>query len=386
MAGIKISNLPPTVTAQGTDVFPCDQSGPITKKTTLNQVATLFNGNFVQLSPPADQTISGSSNLGIPSGSISAGNIKISSNQIITTNTNGNINIVPDGTGVITIGSSTQLGAALLQVAKSSTQGSGLIGTYLNTNQAALFNLIKSRSTTPGTQVTVQNNDQLGSYYVLADDGTSFPAASRILTSASGTISTGVVPAKMELQTANSSGTLTTALTISNAQVVTLANVLPAGSGGTGVANTGTWANGGNVAFSGAFTFSGTLTGNTAVTYPTSGTLATTAQTFPFVNVTGTTQAAAVNTGYVIGNASSTTVTLPVTAAIGDRISIVGNGTAGWVLTANTGQTIKIGSSTTSSAGSLASTSQYDQIEVCCVVANTTWVTRSVLSSGVTVT
>lgn len=49
--------------------------------------------------------------------------------------------------------------------------------------------------------------------------------------------------------------------------------------GGTGVNNgTSTITIGGNFQMSGPYTFDGTLTGNTAVTFPTSGTLATTAQ------------------------------------------------------------------------------------------------------------
>ncbi len=155
--------------------------------------------------------------------------------------------------------------------------------------------------------------------------------------------------------------------------------------GGTGVSNIGTFTYGGNTSFIGVHTFAGTLTADTAVTFPVAGTLATTAQTFPFVNISGTTQAAAVNTGYIIGNAAQTSVTTPAIAAVGDRVAIVGQGAGGWVLAANTGQTIHVGSVATTVAGSVTSANLYDTIEIICVVANTTWVTRSVLSSGVTV-
>lgn len=103
--------------------------------------------------------------------------------------------------------------------------------------------------------------------------------------------------------------------------------------------------------------------------------------------IAGTTQAAAVDNGYIIGNASQTTVTLPATAAIGASIKLMGSptGTAGWILAANTGQTIKIGSSTTSSAGSLTSANQLDNVSVVCIVANTTWMVTSVISAGLTV-
>lgn len=103
-------------------------------------------------------------------------------------------------------------------------------------------------------------------------------------------------------------------------------------------------------------------------------------------NLAATSVNAVVNNGYVIANAGLTTVTLPTTAAVGALVAIQGQGAAGWVLTAGAGQTIKIGSSTTSTAGSLASTNQYDSIEIICIVANTTWGTRFSLSSGLTVT
>lgn len=101
-------------------------------------------------------------------------------------------------------------------------------------------------------------------------------------------------------------------------------------------------------------------------------------------NVSGTTQAAAVNNGYIIGNASQTTVTLPATAALGSVISVQGKGAAGWILAANTGQTIQVGQTATSTAGSVTSAAAFDSIQVVCITANTTWAVTYVLSSGVT--
>ena len=91
---------------------------------------------------------------------------------------------------------------------------------------------------------------------------------------------------------------------------------------------------------------------------------------------------AAVNTGYYITDASAVTITLPATAAAGSVVAIVGNGAGGWVLAPGAGQTIKIISGSAST--SITSAEQYDCIEVLCVVANTTWVARSLMSSGVT--
>jgi hypothetical protein len=69
MAGIKISALPAATSAVGTDVFPADQSGPVTRKISFSQVATLFNTNFVQLNPSSNQIITTNSL------SLAAGNV-----------------------------------------------------------------------------------------------------------------------------------------------------------------------------------------------------------------------------------------------------------------------------------------------------------------------
>jgi hypothetical protein len=90
-------------------------------------------------------------------------------------------------------------------------------------------------------------------------------------------------------------------------------------------------------------------------------------------DVSGTTQAAAVNQGYIISNAGQTTVTLPATAAEGSVFAVQGKGAAGWILAANTGQTIHFGNTATTSAGSLTSTNLWDSVTIVCVTANTTF-------------
>lgn len=91
-------------------------------------------------------------------------------------------------------------------------------------------------------------------------------------------------------------------------------------------------------------------------------------------DVSGTTQAAVANNGYIISNASQTTVTLPATAAEGSVFAIAGKGAAGWILQMNTGQTCHIGSSASTSAGTITSTNQYDTLTIVCVTANTTFI------------
>lgn len=93
---------------------------------------------------------------------------------------------------------------------------------------------------------------------------------------------------------------------------------------------------------------------------------------------------AAINTGYIITDASTVTLTLPTTAAVGSVVRVVGQGAGGWILAPGAAQTIKV--LTASASTSVASTEQYDCIEVVCVVANTTWVTMSFVSTGFTIT
>jgi hypothetical protein len=98
-------------------------------------------------------------------------------------------------------------------------------------------------------------------------------------------------------------------------------------------------------------------------------------------DVSGTTQSAAVNQGYIISNSSQTTVTLPATAAEGSVFAVQGKGTAGWILQMNTGQTCHLGSTATTSAGSLTSTNQWDSVTIVCVTANTTFAVTSVVGN-----
>lgn len=132
-----------------------------------------------------------------------------------------------------------------------------------------------------------------------------------------------------------------------------------------------TIADGKTLTASNTMTFTSTDGANVA--FGAGGTVAYTTATITWNSIAGTTQTAAVNNGYVVSNAAQTTVTLPVTAALGSIVYVQGAGAGGWILAAGTGQTIKLGTQTTSSGGSLTSSAQYDSIGVVCIVANTTW-------------
>lgn len=100
-----------------------------------------------------------------------------------------------------------------------------------------------------------------------------------------------------------------------------------------------------------------------------------------YTTVSGTSQAAAVNTGYYTNNAALCTVTLPATASVGDVIEVSGQGAGGWKLAQNASQLIHGANgavTTTGTGGYLASTNQWDFVRIRCVVTNTTWVIQGI--------
>jgi hypothetical protein len=88
-------------------------------------------------------------------------------------------------------------------------------------------------------------------------------------------------------------------------------------------------------------------------------------------NETNDANTMAINNGYVINATNLCTMTIPATAAIGSVFAIAGYATNGWVLQANTGQTINFGDDQSSTAGSVTFTNRYDSITIVCTTADT---------------
>ena len=101
--------------------------------------------------------------------------------------------------------------------------------------------------------------------------------------------------------------------------------------------------------------------------------------------ITTTSQAMAVRNGYIANNAALVTLTLPAASVVGDRIDVIGKGAGGWKIQAGAGQTMILGASTTSIAGSLASTNARDSLYMICTVANTEWTIASGPQGNITV-
>ena len=106
-----------------------------------------------------------------------------------------------------------------------------------------------------------------------------------------------------------------------------------------------------------------------------------------WTTVSGTTQTAQNNKGYLANNAARVVITLPSTAAVGDVIRVTGAGAGGWRISQLAGQQIHFGNVSTlaGTGGSLQSTAVRDSVKLSCIVANTTWnVVASVGSITVT--
>ena len=108
---------------------------------------------------------------------------------------------------------------------------------------------------------------------------------------------------------------------------------------------------------------------------------------FTWTDVTGTTQAMTADNGYFANNAGTVTFTLPVTAAAGTVLAVMGKGAGGWAIAQNVGQSIVIGSltSTIGVGGSIASTNAMDSIYLTCITADTVWSTLGAPQGNITV-
>lgn len=108
-------------------------------------------------------------------------------------------------------------------------------------------------------------------------------------------------------------------------------------------------------------------------------TIASSGGGFSWAEVTGTSQAMAVESGYVANNAALVTLTLPATAALGEAVAVNGKGAGLWKIAQNSGQTIHfLGQPTTTGvSGEIAAEDQYGCILLRCITDNTDWVVES---------
>lgn len=83
--------------------------------------------------------------------------------------------------------------------------------------------------------------------------------------------------------------------------------------------------------------------------------------------------------GYIANSSFLIELELPTNADVGEVIRVVGRGSGGWKITQDAGQVIHFISKDTTIGltGYLASTEQYDSVELLCIVENTEFVVLS---------
>lgn len=92
---------------------------------------------------------------------------------------------------------------------------------------------------------------------------------------------------------------------------------------------------------------------------------------FVWQTISGSSQLAANNNGYITLSASQTIFTLPATCVVGFTFQIEGLGAGGWQIQAGGGQYLRFISTLSNNGGTATSNSQYDGCIVVCVTANT---------------
>ncbi len=103
-----------------------------------------------------------------------------------------------------------------------------------STSNAPSIIQARSKGTTVGDYSAVTTNDALGSNLFQGSDGAGMFNAANILVSVDAAVSTGIVPGRIALRTANTSGSLVTGYTLDSSQNSTFAGVILAPSGSVG--------------------------------------------------------------------------------------------------------------------------------------------------------
>ncbi len=292
----------------------------------------------------------------------------------VATLTAGSGVTITNGAGSITIASSGGIsipvsladggtGASLVAndggIVWSASSSMGIIAGTATANQV----LLSGSTAAPHWSTATYPVTATSSGTILRADGTNWSAstatfantysASTILYSNGAHTVTGLATANSAALVTSSAGVPAWSSTMTNGQVII---------GSTGATPT-----------------AATLTAGSGVTISNSAgaiTISASGGGFSWTHVTGTSQAMAVNNGYVVDNVGLVTLTLPTTSVIGDAIAIMGKGAGGWKITYTTGQYIVIGASTsTVTSGDVASSQQYDSLYLVCIEANLGWST-----------
>lgn len=198
--------------------------------TTNEVIVSSPTGNVVLSLPQQIATSSSPTFTGV-----TVGNLQLGANTFSSTNSNGSMFIVPNGSGKLVLGANSLNG--LGGTVETSAVGIASYGaaTYNTTaNDGSGLDCARSRSTTIGSFAAVELGDSIGAIRFLGDDGTEWVRTSFIGSLVTGSVSTGIIPSDLVFYTTNGSGVESLGMTLDQNQILTLANPLPVGSGGTG--------------------------------------------------------------------------------------------------------------------------------------------------------
>lgn len=324
-----------------------------------------------------------------------ADGLTIQNNTITADGTNANIDLgmITKGTGGLytpnnfTVGQNSAItsipyGGGTLDVAMLiDTEGLADLGGVVENrhDNVPAFGAHHILARSRGTHVaptTIVSGDTIGRFASFGFDGTEFVESTEITSSATGTVAAGKVPGQFQFYTAdNVTGALQLAMTINNAQVTTLAQPLPVGSGGLGITTVPT---NGQIPIGNGTTYTAaTLTAGSNISITNAAGSVTIAASGGLTWQTiSASQALVASNGYIcISPGGALSLSLPATAAVGTIIEVVLAGATSWTLTQGAGQRVFMGnvSSTLGATGTVASTAAGDSIRMVCTVANTTW-------------
>ena len=265
-----------------------------------------------------------------------------------------------DGAWATPTGSGTVNSGTANQVAYYATTGTAVSGLTSGNNGLLVTSNsgVPSILAGPGTtgQILQSNSAAAPSFSTASYPSTT--TVSQILYSSSTNVVAGLATANSAMLYTNSTGVPAWTAAATNGQLLI---------GSTGASPTlATLTAGSNITVTnagGSITIASTASGGVAI-----------------VNQNSSTATLAANNNYICNNgASLITFTLPAIAALGDTYIITGGSAGGWIVAQGSGQQMHISSAATTSGatGSLASSNQYDDLTIICVVANTTFGCKS---------
>lgn len=233
---------------------------------------------------------------------------------------------------------------------------------------SSILALAKSRGTAASPAI-VQSGDRIGEFVAVGYDGTDYAFGARIQFQTTGTIGANTIPTNINFLVApDGGGAPARAMSIQEDKTVVFDGDIDASltDGQLLIGNTGSVAS------------KATLTAGAGISITNGSgsiTVNATGGGYAWTEVTGTSQAMAINNGYIANNASLVTLTLPAASSVGDTVTVQGKGAGGWRIAQNAGQTIHFGASdtTTGVSGYLEFNNRYDSIELLCITANTEW-------------